>query len=115
MMCDFLHWNIIKIPTVIYIIYSLMIYSISIGDVEIVDIFSNPCCLLLKAESWVAIALPSWTSKRKEVHENYLINRSKMTLVGRSFGAIRRFTTTAARRGGDGSLDHIPPPGHVSL
>ena len=38
-----------------------------------------------------------------------------MTLVGRSFGAIRRFTTTAARRGGDGSLDHIPPPGHVSL
>jgi len=39
-------------------------------------------------------------------------NRSKMTLVGRSFGAIRRFTTTAARRGGDGSLDHIPPPGH---
>merc|ERR1711971_1547829 len=44
----------------------------------------------------------------RKLHKNH----SKMTLVGRSFGAIRRFTTTAARRGGDGSLDHIPPPGH---
>merc|ERR1712025_74087 len=32
---------------------------------------------------------------------------------GKSLGAIRRFNTSALRRGGDGTLDHVPPPGHT--